>query len=197
MNTPSPTIALLGGAFDPPHRGHFLLASYYLALHPDAALWLLPSFAHPFGKAMAPFEWRLQWCELMAQSLGSRAAVCNVEQTMQTSAQPRIGYTFDVIQALKLENPQVTKWVWLIGADAYAQRHTWHRAAELAQMVHFFVVGRGDVLSPQGGLAMPEISSSEIRRRLQQGESCEGLLLPAVAQAVQRSGCYLDVFSLT
>ena len=43
-------IAILGGAFDPPHTGHLIVAEQireYLKLD---EVWLMPVYSHPFSK---------------------------------------------------------------------------------------------------------------------------------------------------
>lgn len=63
-------IALLGGSFNPPHVGHLMAAVYVRATLRAREVWLLPSFHHPFGKQLAPFEARVEMCEAMARDTG-------------------------------------------------------------------------------------------------------------------------------
>jgi nicotinate-nucleotide adenylyltransferase len=61
-------LAIYGGAFNPPHPGH---ASVIKTLLEQAEIILVvPSFAHPFGKIMAPYSTRCKWVEQMCVSAG-------------------------------------------------------------------------------------------------------------------------------
>lgn len=57
-------LAVYGGAFNPPHPGH---ASVVASLLDKAEkVIIVPSYAHPYGKKMMPFEQRVRWTKAMA-----------------------------------------------------------------------------------------------------------------------------------
>ena len=55
-------IALFGGSFNPPHIGHQMACLYVLETSSCKELWMVPTFRHPFDKALAPFEDRFEMC---------------------------------------------------------------------------------------------------------------------------------------
>jgi nicotinate-nucleotide adenylyltransferase len=175
-------IGIFGGAFDPPHMGHLLAATYFLACDTKARLIVVPSLRHPFGKQMAPFAVRARWCQTLAALLGPRASVSTVEEKIAGT-----GRSLLVVRALRSKYPRAA-FSLIVGADAYAGRDKWFEIAALEQEAEFFVLGRG----AQSGahLAMPEVSSSELRARLAQGLSCEGLVPERILQQVIRSQLY-------
>ena len=176
-------VTFFGGAFDPPHMGHYLAAAYFLACEPKDELWLIPSYQHPYDKQMAPFGSRVRWCTMMAKILGPRASVSLIEQEIHG-----VGRTYVVLQALK-ERFTDTRFRMIVGADAYADRHKWYNAELLEKELDFFAIGRG-ARTAEGRLAMPDVSSTEIRERLAKGASCNGLLPAKVLEDVLRSRCY-------
>ena len=89
-------IAVYGGSFDPPHVGHGLVAAWVLWTGRAQAVWLVPSFDHPFGKERAwSYDDRVAMCQALAASVGPGVSVSRVEQTLPTPS-----YTVDVLQAL-------------------------------------------------------------------------------------------------
>jgi nicotinate-nucleotide adenylyltransferase len=46
------TVGLYGGSFNPPHVAHQLVALYVLETQPIDELWFVPTYHHPFGKAL-------------------------------------------------------------------------------------------------------------------------------------------------
>jgi nicotinate-nucleotide adenylyltransferase len=168
-------ITFFGGAFDPPHMGHYLAAAYFLASDAKDPLWLVPSFHHPYGKHMQSFTTRLRWCQMLAKQLGPRCSVSAIEKEIDGKST-----TYAVVQAMKRRYPK-TRFRMIVGADAFADRHNWYMADALLSELEFFAIGRGE-RSLDGHLAMPDVSSTEIRARLKNKEPCDGLV-PAVVLA--------------
>jgi nicotinate-nucleotide adenylyltransferase len=75
-------LAVYGGAFNPPHAGHTSVIKRLLD-QADIIL-IVPSFAHPFGKSMAPFNTRIEWLKKLVDSakLSSRVIISDVEEIM-------------------------------------------------------------------------------------------------------------------
>ncbi len=48
-------VALFGGSFNPPHVAHQMVALYVLETQPVDELWFVPTYAHPFGKALVDY----------------------------------------------------------------------------------------------------------------------------------------------
>jgi nicotinate-nucleotide adenylyltransferase len=98
---------------------------------------------------------------------GARARVSTVEQQMGGDS-----YTLRTVKTLMAEHPEHA-FALVIGADLIGERQRWHGWAELSALVPFIVVGRqgqADV----GGLALPPISSTEVRERIARGQPIEG-----------------------
>jgi nicotinate-nucleotide adenylyltransferase len=180
-------LAFFGGAFDPPHMGHYLAAAYYLAAEPKGELWIIPSAKHPYGKQMAPFADRLRWCKRLAKMLGPRAKASALENTIKAD---KI-YTSLLVEKLHRLHPKATLRM-LVGADAYADRTRWHDAENLLKRLEFFPIGRGErtIHDRDTILAMPDVSSTEIRERFKKGQSNAGLVPAVVLEDVLARGLY-------
>jgi len=177
---------VFGGSFDPPHVAHTLFASYALCAHALERVLVVPAYAHAFGKPLTGFEDRLRMCELAFDGL-SRVEICDIERTL-----PAPNYTLHTLRALARRYPGVQLRL-LIGADIPPEAHAWHDFAAVEALAPPIVIERqGTPAHDPSQPALPNVSSSEIRRRLQAGESTRGWLGPSVMRYIQAHGLYRD-----
>lgn len=176
-------VALFGGSFNPPHVGHQLAALYVLETAPVDALWLVPCFMHAFEKQLAPFEHRVAMCERLAAPLGQRVQVSTVEGQLGG-----VSRTLNTVRALRAANPGV-RFSLMIGSDLRAERATWYGADELMTLIDFIVVGRSGA-DPQSMVAMPAVSSTEVRARLAAGQPVDAQLSRGVRAYIEAHGLY-------
>ena len=154
----SKIIGLFGSSFNPPHFGHRAVIEDLTRNPKFDEIWLLPVFAHAFGKDLVPFGHRLTMLELMLKTLSSKnVRISKIEQELNKKP----SYTYDVISALKQKYPDHEFYI-VLGTDAQMQLAQWHRIDELKNMAKFYFIPRqGYAKSPY-----PQISSSEIRQRI-------------------------------
>lgn len=150
MKSPK-TIALFGGSFNPPHRGHYEMARRVARRKTIDEVWVLPTYRHPFGKKMTPFEERLNLCRKMFKGL-KKVEVKDREKKLGGKS-----YTIRLIRHLLSKHPSWT-FYWVMGADTYRQRHLWKDFEEIRKKVGFIVFPRGP-RSP-----IPDVSSTELRK---------------------------------
>jgi nicotinate-nucleotide adenylyltransferase len=178
-------VALYGGSFCPPHVAHLLAASYALATGLDE-VWVAPVYAHRFDKPLlAPFAKRVQWCQQTFAQLGSRVTVLSTERELAIAG--GTGATLDLVRHLQHQHPDVRLRL-LVGSDVLADRLRWHRWHELEQLAPPLVIPRpgkpvpadfaGEVLP----LSLADVSSSDLRERLQQRLDLRGWLHADVAR---------------
>ncbi len=167
-----------GGAFDPPHKGHFALAKALSEAEKLDGVIIAPSF-HPPHKAApeASFADRVAMCELACSS-EKGFVVCDIESHLPTP-----GYTVEVIGELANKFPEVSFSV-LVGADNLRILASWSRIEGLLRMATMIVgsrpeeaqkgaVGVGDII-PEALAGrvrivqspLIDISSSTLRARL-------------------------------
>ena len=128
-------IGLLGGSFNPAHRGHratSLAAMEALGLD---EIWWLVSPGNPLKPktGMAPFAARLRSARHIARR--SRIKVKDFEAEVGTI------YTVDTVAALLGHYPR-HDFIWLMGADTVTQFHQWKQWRRLAAMVPIAVLPR-------------------------------------------------------
>ncbi len=180
------SIAILGGSFNPPHVAHLMAAYWTLATQEVAEVWLLPSYRHPFGKALAPFEDRVRMCELAARAIRG-AAVCTAEAELADD--PLVGKTARTLEHLHEKHPG-SDFALVVGADVLPETGTWYRWDRVQELARIVIVGREGYPPVPGAPALPRISSTEIRARLAKGEDVSGLVPRKVREYAVEKGLY-------
>lgn len=127
---------LLGGSFNPAHRGHRRISLFARdALGLDEVWWLV-SPGNPLKEEagdMAPLAARLA----SARRAARRAPI------RPTAIEARMGtrYTVDTLRKLARRYPN-RRFIWLMGADNLAQFHRWRDWREIARLVPIAVIAR-------------------------------------------------------
>lgn len=142
-------IGLLGGSFNPAHRGH-----RYISLRAIEALgldevWWLVSPGNPLKDGahdMAPFSARMASARAMARHAPIRASA--IEKRLKTR------YTVDTLTKLPRLYPR-HRFIWIMGSDNLGQFHRWHGWRTIARQVPIAVIARpGYDASAHAGPAM-------------------------------------------
>lgn len=167
-------VAVYGGSFNPPHVGHAMVASWLRWTDRADAVWLLPSYAHPFDKSLAPFDRRVAMCEALAACLGGYVRVEPIESELPTPS-----FTIDTLDALSARHPAATLRL-VVGADVLPTVPQWRRWDEIVARYAPIVVGRQGYDNPPDTVVFPEVSSTDIRRRLAEGRPVDHLVPRAV-----------------
>ncbi|HEX6895128.1 MAG TPA: nicotinate-nucleotide adenylyltransferase [Bryobacteraceae bacterium] len=182
-------LALFGGTFDPIHNAHVTVAREAADQFRLDEVWFVPA-AHPPHKPesmRASYEDRYRMVEL-ACGADPRFRASRLESGTHKS------YSVDTIERVRAMGQEP---FFIIGADAFAEIATWHRWRDLIRLTEFIVVTRPghSYTAPEGArvhrldtVALP-ISSSEIRRKLAQGETPADLPLD-VAAYIAGKGLY-------
>ena len=129
-------IGLLGGSFNPAHRGHRHISLEAMRALGLDELWWLVSPGNPLkegAKDMAPFEARFASAERMARS--TRIRVSDFEQRAGTR------FTIDTVRLLKRRHPE-HRFIWLLGSDTLPNFHKWRDWRCLAREVPIAVIRR-------------------------------------------------------
>ncbi|MBR5231306.1 MAG: bis(5'-nucleosyl)-tetraphosphatase (symmetrical) YqeK [Clostridia bacterium] len=182
---------ILGGMFDPVHRGHIAAARSALAYGLDRVL-LLPCRVPPHRDAPRTEEsHRLAMCRLALQG----------EENMEiSSVDLRSGpcYAADTLKLLQKMYPQ-DEFYWILGADKLEKLSQWRDAAYLFENCRFLICprpGYDENLTVPGAktqvlsAAPRDISSSGIVECLRRCEDAEAFLHRDVARYVAEKGLY-------
>jgi nicotinate-nucleotide adenylyltransferase len=180
------SLALFGGAFDPPHAGHVaLVRAAKKALGLDRVVVLVA--ADPGHKQVtAPAETRLAL---------ARAAFPDEEVVLDDHAR-----TVDTLRA----HPEWHGATFLIGADELENFGNWKEPDEVLRLVRLGVAtrpGHEVALSDAGRMSCFELReparSRDVRARLERGEDVRDVIPAPVWGMIEREGLYRPSSSYT
>lgn len=178
-------VALIGGSFNPPHIGHLVAAHYVRATQPVDKVWLMPSFRHPFGKALTPFEHRVRMCQAICRDTSGWLEVSEVEQEIGGE-----GRTVDTLAFLHARHPDV-RFTFVIGSDILPDLPRWKDFPRIQTLARVLVLQRAGYPAPEAfGPPLVEVSSTQIRDQLARGELPVELVPRVVLQYAQAHGLY-------
>ncbi|MEE9199711.1 MAG: nicotinate-nucleotide adenylyltransferase [Dehalococcoidia bacterium] len=196
-------LGVLGGTFDPVHLGHQIIAEEArVKLSLDRVIFV-PA-GQPWFKddvELSPSADRLEMLRL---------AVCsnaNFHIDTQELERPGPSYTVDTLEELRSRLGAEVELYFIIGLDALAEMPRWNRPARLADLCHFAGMGRPaftdmDVQGLEKAIpgisrrihivdnVLVDISSSDIRRRVQEGLPIRYLVPEGVERYIREKGLY-------
>ena len=190
-------VGIMGGTFDPIHLGHLVIAE---AAREELALSEVIFIPAPGrkGAAAAP---RLRLVQLAVEGNPFFRAL-DVEMRREGPS-----YSYDTLRDLVETHGESVDFYFIVGGDEISAILTWHRVAELFSLCHFVAARRkgsslslDEVRTHLGEEALSrirlvqapelEISSTDIRRRLQEGRSIRYLVPEKVEAYIYKEGLY-------
>ncbi len=181
-------VAIYGGSFNPPHFGHVYGVATALGTPGVDQVWLMPCHTHAFAKSMAPFAIRVVMCRAMLSTFDSN----QVDVTTIESELPGPNRTIDTLDALQARHPE-HQFRLVIGTDIFLQKDEWKDFDRLETMYPLIVLGRQGYAPPpefESSPPLPDVSSSEIRTRLQHGQSIDAMVPAAVTAIIAQEELY-------
>ena len=135
------SIGLFGGSFNPAHEGHLHVAECGLRELALDRIWWMVSPQNPLKPKQPSYESRVKTVKNL--NLTSRMDISHIERNFETN------YTIDMIRKAQIRFPK-TRFVFLMGADNFAQLPEWKNWQEIAARVPIAVIARpGDGLKPR------------------------------------------------
>lgn len=199
---------MLGGAFNPPHIGHLVLAQEALVREGLDGMLLMPMGQAPHRHiADDPgADVRLELCEA-AVAGDERIEVSRMEVERDGPS-----YTVETLRALRDQRPD-DELFWVLGGDQVAALSDWHEPEQVLELCTILAVERAGWR--QGGILlrlrqlrgrdrirffdMPgvAISSTLVRKRAARGEPIRYLVPDAVAELIESRGLYRSAVGAT
>jgi len=196
-------IGLMGGSFNPIHCAHLNLARAALDCGCVSRVLFLPTGNPPHKHAgLVDKLDRLAMVQLAIEGEPCMG-ICREEIDREG-----VIYTVDTLTLLTQKNPDC-RWVYLIGSDTLRVLHTWRRPEDVIRLCELMVVMRPgetqeevqrlmdhwrskgacmDVLPAK----MMDISSTDIRTRIGQGLTLEGIVPESVENYIRAHGFYSE-----
>ncbi|MGA8163764.1 MAG: nicotinate (nicotinamide) nucleotide adenylyltransferase [Waddliaceae bacterium] len=200
-------IGFFGGSFDPIHFGHLHLAKELMTRRDLAQVWFCPARLNPRKKKRqpTPIHYRIQMVEL-AISGQPKYQLLDIESQRKGPS-----YTVDTLRDLleRERQRQSPRQIHLLLSDELIPEFfLWREAEEIVKMVRLLIGSRYSSSAaprfpnenPQicqaiqkgwTSTSIKEISSTEIRRKLQQGEDCRDLVPKNVLDFIYKNHLYL------
>ncbi len=159
-------IAIYGGTFDPIHNGHLGSIDELRNTLKIDLVHLVPSYIPPHrGEPGASAQQRLEMLELAAgQAMG--LVVDNREVERQGTS-----YSIDTLSGFRQEYGPDVELLFVMGDDAFALLHTWHRWREITDFAHIIVMARPNMIAEQPDSMVLEWCS---QRRIESSAELEG-----------------------
>ncbi len=196
-------VALFGGSFDPPHRGHMALARAAVDSFALDLVLFAPAGRQPLKQASTGVSY--------PQRLAMVALACAEDPRFLISEldaphpDGRPNYTLDTLTRLQTLYPDAQRFN-LAGADSFLTLGRWREPLRLLELAEWIVVSRpGFPLVEPEGLLLNEhqrsrihlldsvhedVAATGLRERLRTGDPCTDLLPPPVSAYIEQQGLY-------
>lgn len=195
-------IGILGGSFDPPHKGHVAVAKRLIKLHYFDEVWFMPCYQHPFNKNLSASDKRLEMTKYLENA---NIQVSDVEIKKESTS-----YSIDTLRFFAKKRPK-DKFSWIIGTDQIETFKKWREWKEIIDKFKLIVVPRTGFKRAQKELvnieklvAFPKniilvdrkkfspiyISSTFIRKRVKKNQSISNMMPKAVENYIIQNKLY-------
>ena len=194
---PGPRVGVFGGTFDPFHRGHRAICEAALKALDRVLVVVSGQPPHKQEREPTPFHHRVAMARLGVEGL-PRIEVLEVEGRRAGPS-----YTVDTLEGLRKTFAPGTRFLLVVGADAFQDLPLWHRWEDILENASLLVAARpGFDLDPPPELegrsasierleaASVDASSRDIRARIAEGRDVGDRLSPAVSAYVRDHGLY-------
>jgi nicotinate-nucleotide adenylyltransferase len=207
-------VGVIGGTFDPIHCGHVAVARQSQRLLQLDRIILIPSSQPPHRPDQPRASRYHRFAMAVLAAIGHRSWQVSDAELERSGP----SYTFDTLIDVANDGYLPSQIFFLLGSDAFAEIASWSRYPGVLDLAHFVVVSRpGTPMAslrsrlPQLASRMiapddidsadatrvillethtPDVSSTDIRARVDSGRSIEGLVPDAVATYISTQQPY-------
>ena len=148
-------VGLLGGTFDPIHRGHLAVARAARQRFDLGRILFVPAGAPPHKQKQPLTPYAHRYAMVALASAGERTFVpSDIESYERIEGQP--SYSIDTVRRLKRQLNKSDRLFFIIGMDAFKEIATWRAPEELLKETDFIVVSRPGYSLANIGASLPE-----------------------------------------
>lgn len=196
-------IGIMGGTFDPIHLGHLQMAYESLIQAELDQVLFMPSKVPPHkrGQMISGEQHRARMICLAIQKQ-SKFRYSDFELLREGTT-----YTAETLRLLQQQHPE-QDYYFILGGDSFLQIENWYQPEEIMARAVILAISRDGLSAGQMQhraeeltkryhariqmIKMPQmnISSSEIRDRVRQGQDITGLVPDVVAEYIQEHSLY-------
>jgi len=165
-------IGLLGGAFDPVHRGHLHIAQTLVSELPFLQLRFLPCYrpSHRYPLVALPQQ-RLTMLKLALTDVKHPRLSIDTQEIDRQG----ISYTVDTLQVIR-EQDTDSPYAVVMSSEAWSNFHTWRLWQRILSLAHLIIVDRPNHVF--SSLSMPPVLT-ELAERCQTDDPHDLLRQPA------------------
>jgi len=162
VNQSKPTVAIFGGSFDPPHKGHQRIVEKAIEVLDIDKLIVVPAYLNPFKtSSMANAQQRLKWSHLVFDEIPNVIVDdYEIKEGKSTTTEQSVKH-FNILYDVKYL---------IIGSDNLSTLTKWHQFEWLNTHITWVIVTREGHPLKLNGLKRyntitldAEVSSSDIR----------------------------------
>lgn len=185
-------MGILGGTFDPIHRGHLHIIEA-VASSFDSIM-VMPA-GNPYLRGEAPIANGFDRVEMCARALEDLPEYLQEKVVLTDLEVRREGptYAIDTMTQLKPFFPK-DSFTLILGSDAAANFEKWHKVAELKKLVDLLVVKRTGSKSisayPEIEIDALDISATQVREVLASAQDASSLISDSVLEYIKERGLY-------
>lgn len=196
-------IGILGGAFDPPHFGHYLIAVQTMEVMSLDKVIFVPCFSHPFQKEMLPSKHRLNMTKILVEN---KFKVSDFEIKNNN-----VSYSINTLDYFSRSNPK-NKYYCIIGSDQIETFTRWNNWEKIIINYSLIIFPRSTEIDTiktkikkmfknnlskkinlieNKEMAITNISSSLIRERVRYGKSISGFVPKNIEDYIKINNLYV------
>lgn len=199
-------VGIMGGTFDPIQAGHVYAARAAMKKHKLDAVVFIPAVQNPV-KGHEPGALGRERFEMIAGAISADRRLFVSPFELRKGG---VSYTIDTVREIRQQLPEHSSLFFIVGSDCPPQFPRWREFDQLASLVTFIPVERsvdqrvsalelapllGEELAKQLESSVvealgPDISSTQVRGAIRNGEDASLFIPPAVSSYIDRHMLY-------
>ncbi|MFH1856530.1 MAG: nicotinate-nucleotide adenylyltransferase [Candidatus Omnitrophota bacterium] len=188
-------IGILGGTFNPPHTGHLILAEGVKEKLKLEKIIFVPANIPPLKEEKELIDAKIRLKMINLSIKGNKHFASSKIEIERKG----VSYTFETIKKIKETFGVNSRLFFIAGSDVLENINLWKNKEELFKLSTFIAVTRKGFKMPSSlpqnietlEMNTIEISSSQIREKIKNGESIRYLVCEPVRLIIERKKLYL------